>query len=58
MRAASTDAVDGEAKTLPHTAADSIPSATQPACDGSWPEPPPEMIATLVLSSAARTTTW
>ena len=34
MMAASTDAVDGEAKTLPHTAADSIPSATQgTACD-------------------------
>lgn len=27
----------GEAKTLPTTAHDNIPSPTNPACNGSWP---------------------
>ena len=47
----------GEAKTGPATAAESMPGPTQPACDGSWPLPPPEMMLTLFLSSDERTIT-
>ena len=37
---------EGEAKTPPHTAAVSMPGVTYPACAGSWPEPPPQMMDT------------
>ena len=61
--AASTALTEGDAKTSPQTAALSMPSPTNPACAGSWPEPPPEMSATLFLSTLdrsvfARTTTF
>ena len=36
----------GEVKISPHTAASSMPSATNPACAGSCPLPPPETSAT------------
>ncbi len=39
--AASTAAVEGDAKTSPHTAAVSMPAPTNPACAGSCPAPPP-----------------
>ena len=56
------DGGDGGWRTSPQTAALSMPSPTNPACAGSWPEPPPEMMATLDLSTLerrvlARTTT-
>src|SRR5271170_8088919 len=37
----------GEVNTWPGQAASSIPRPTKPACRGSWPEPPPEINATL-----------
>ena len=37
----------GEVKTWPGQAASSMPTPTRPACIGSWPEPPPEISATL-----------
>src|SRR5688572_24290273 len=37
----------GEVKTWPGHAASSMPRPTKPACNGSWPEPPPEMRPTL-----------
>ena len=37
----------GEVKTWPGQAASSMPTPTKPACSGSWPEPPPEISATL-----------
>src|SRR5882672_7041044 len=37
----------GEVKTWPGQAASSIPRPTKPACNGSCPEPPPEIRATL-----------
>ena len=47
----------GEVKTSPGQAASSMPRPTKPVCRGSWPEPPPEMSATLPLTgSPARVT--
>ena len=37
----------GEVNTWPGQAASSMPVPTRPACIGSWPEPPPEISATL-----------
>src|SRR5712672_3446662 len=37
----------GEVKTWPGQAASSMPRPTKPACNGSCPEPPPEIRATL-----------
>src|SRR3954454_9362939 len=48
----------GEVKTSPGQAASSMPRPKKPACIGSCPEPPPEMIPTLPWTGAsARTTT-
>ena len=47
----------GEVKTWPGQAASSMPTPTKPACIGSWPEPPPEISATLPARvGAARVT--
>src|SRR3954468_14405183 len=47
----------GEVNTSPGHAASSMPSPTKPPCSGSWPEPPPEIRATLPCTGApARTT--
>src|SRR6266487_423972 len=48
----------GEVKTSPGQAASSMPAPTKPPCIGSWPEPPPEMIATLPVGASLRTTIW
>ena len=61
--AAKIDFAGGEANTAPATAAVSIPLPTNPACDGSWPLPPPEMSATFPAfitssTSALTTTRW
>src|SRR5579872_4413946 len=54
--AASICAGTGEVNTSPGHAASSIPSPTKPPCSGSWPEPPPEMSATLPrLGASLRT---
>ena len=37
----------GEVNTWPGQAASSMPWPTKPACRGSWPEPPPDISATL-----------
>ena len=47
----------GEANTSPQTAAVSMPLPTNPAWDGSWPDPPPEIIATLDEGRSVRQTT-
>jgi hypothetical protein len=52
----STASTLGEANRSPHTAAVSIPLPTNPACAGSWPEPPPEITATRLLSQSPRAT--
>lgn len=54
--ASSTSLWGGEANTPPHTAAVSIPSQTNPACAGSCPEPPPQMIETYSCLGFLRTT--
>src|SRR4030095_4287052 len=38
---------EGEVNTWPGQAASSIPTPTNPVCRGSWPDPPPEISATL-----------
>ena len=43
----------GEVKTSPGQAASSMPGPTNPPCIGSWPEPPPETIATLPATGAS-----
>src|SRR5688572_15442471 len=46
----------GEVKTWPGHAASSMPRPTKPACNGSWPEPPPEMRPTLPRLRSRRRT--
>src|SRR5215470_909754 len=46
----------GEVNTWPGQAASSMPTPTKPACSGSWPEPPPEISATLPGLGARRRT--
>ena len=46
----------GEVKTSPGQAASSMPGPTKPPCIGSWPEPPPETIATLPATGASART--
>src|SRR6516225_1426375 len=46
----------GEVKICPGQAASSMPRPTNPACNGSWPEPPPEINATLFAFSERRRT--
>src|SRR5215471_15712169 len=51
------ESVSGEVNTWPATAALSIPAPTYPACAGSCPLPPPEMMATCwsrISSASAR----
>lgn len=58
--AARTELTLGLAKTPPSTAAVSIPFPMKPACAGSCPQPPPEISATWLSLTAAkseRTTT-
>ena len=43
----------GEVNIWPAQAASSIPKPTKPPCIGSWPDPPPEMMATLPASFGA-----
>src|SRR3954466_14170610 len=44
----------GEVNTWPGQAASSMPRPTNPPCSGSWPEPPPEISATLPDFSVLR----
>jgi hypothetical protein len=37
---------DGVEDKSHHTAAVTIPSQTNPLCEGSWPDPPPQIIMT------------
>ena len=48
---------DGGTRTRRRTRRVEHPSPTDPACAGSWPDPPPETSATLFLSTWDRTTT-
>src|SRR6266851_2934982 len=49
----------GEVKTSPGAAASSMPRPTKPPCSGSWPDPPPEINATLpFLGAPLRTMIW
>src|SRR5713226_5288492 len=49
----------GEVNTSPGAAASSMPSPTNPPCSGSWPDPPPEIKATLpFLGASLRTMIW
>ena len=57
MMAAKTASMVGEAKTSPQTAAVSMPLPTKAACAGSWPDPPPAMMATRFESWSVRSTT-
>lgn len=41
---------EGDAKMVPATAAESMPWPTMPAKEGSWPEPPPEIMDTCALA--------
>src|SRR6185369_13237467 len=48
----------GEVNTWPGQAASSMPRPTNPAWSGSWPEPPPDMSATLPGFGLARRTNF
>src|SRR5688572_21867644 len=49
----------GEVNTCPGQAASSMPNPTKPPCSGSWPEPPPEIRATLPgFSTLRRMNLW
>ena len=57
LNAANTEPAGGDAKTDPQTAPVIPPLPTSPAAKGSWPEPPPETIATFSFDQSDLTTT-